>query len=82
MEPPAPLNVLEYEALARVALSGPAYDYYASGALDERTLHDNRAAFERARIEYRVLVDVSTRSLETSLFGHPLSMPVLIAPTA
>ena len=36
-----------------------AYDYYAGGAGDERTLAANRAAFDRINLRPRVLVDVS-----------------------
>jgi 4-hydroxymandelate oxidase len=59
-----------------------AYDYYASGAEDERTLADNVAAWQRLRLRPRCLVDVSTRDLSTTVLGRPVSMPVLIAPTA
>jgi 4-hydroxymandelate oxidase len=58
------------------------YDYYASGAADEITLRDNRAAFDRRRIAYRVLAGVGERDLATSVLGQPVSMPVLVAPTA
>ncbi len=77
-----PLNLLELEALARERLHAHAYDYYASGAHDEITLRENRAAFERLRVHYRVLVDVATRALGTRVLGHEVSMPVLVAPTA
>ena len=59
-----------------------AYDYYASGAHDELTLRDNRAAFDRLRLAYRVLVDVAERELATTVLGQPVTMPVLVAPTA
>jgi 4-hydroxymandelate oxidase len=77
-----PLNVFEFEAIARERLTREAYDYYAGGAQDEVTLRDNRAAFDRVAIAYRVLVDVSRRDLATTVLGQPVSMPVLVAPTA
>jgi 4-hydroxymandelate oxidase len=58
------------------------YDYFASGAGDEVTLHANRAAFERLCVHYRVLVDVSRRDFSVELFDQKISMPVLVAPTA
>lgn len=58
------------------------FDYYAGGAHDEVTLRENRAAFERIRLRYRVLRDVSTRDLSTELLGQRISFPVVIAPTA
>lgn len=77
-----PVNVFEFEQLARDKLPGSAYDYYASGANDEVTLRENRVAYERIRLRYRVLVDVSRRDLATKVLGRPVSMPILVAPTA
>jgi 4-hydroxymandelate oxidase len=77
-----PLNIFELEAIARERLSPEAYDYYAGGAHDEVTLRENRAAYDRVAIAYRVLVDVSRRDLTTSVLGQPVAMPVLVAPTA
>jgi 4-hydroxymandelate oxidase len=77
-----PVNVLELEAIARERIPKEAWDYYASGAEDEVTLRQNRAAFERLTLAYRVMVDVSRRDTATSVLGHPVAMPVLTAPTA
>ena len=72
----------DFEELAREHLPGPAYDYFAGGACDEATVRDNREAFERVRLLGRVLSDVSLRTLETTVLGTPISMPVMIAPVA
>ena len=77
-----PINLFELEALAREKLPREAYDYYASGAEDEVTLRENRAAYERLTLAYRVLVDVSRRDLSATVLGQPVAMPVLVAPTA
>jgi 4-hydroxymandelate oxidase len=77
-----PLNLFEIETLARERLPQATWDYYASGANDEVTLRENRAAFERVALHYRVMVDVSRRDLTAELLGERLSMPILIAPTA
>jgi len=76
------LNLFDLEQMAKEKLAQSAYDYFASGAWDEVTLRENRAAFERIQVHYRVLVDVRWRDLSTTLFGHPMAMPILIAPTA
>jgi len=75
-----PLNLLDYESLASQQLSQMAFDYYASGAWDEVTLRDNRAAFDRFRLRPKMLVDVSKRDLTTTILGHILQFPLLIAP--
>jgi len=61
----------------------PAHrDYVDGGAGDERTLRANALAFEQARLLPRVLRGTGPRDLATTLLGTPLSMPVLLAPTA
>ena len=65
-----PLNLDDFEALARERLPAMAYDYYASGAHDEVTLRENRAAFGRLALRYRVLVDVSRRDAGTTVLGR------------
>lgn len=72
----------DFEDLARRYLDEAAYDYFAGGACDEVTLRDNREAFGRLRLLGRVLRDVSGRSLETTVLGSPVSMPVMLAPVA
>ena len=78
----APVNVGEFEALAREKLEKSVYDYYAGGAEDEITVAANREAFRRLRLRYRVLVDVSRVDLSSELLGVPLALPVILAPTA
>jgi 4-hydroxymandelate oxidase len=82
MLPSGALNLRELEELAREKLSPMAYAYYASGALEEVTLRENVAAWARLPLHYRVLVDVSERDLSTTVLGAPVSMPILVAPTA
>lgn len=77
-----PLNLHEFEALAKEKLSAMAYDYYSSGACDEITLHRNQSVYREILLKYRVLVDVSNRDMSTTVLGHKISFPVMIAPTA
>src|SRR6478609_5896860 len=76
------LNLAELERLAHARLPQMAWDYYASGADDERCVRRNCEAFERLALHYRVLVDVSRRDLATTVLGHRIALPVIVAPTA
>jgi len=76
------VNIDDYAAAARERLDKAAYEYYAGGALDEITLRDNRAAWQRIRLNYRVMAGVREVDTSTSVLGHPISMPVAVAPTA
>ncbi|WP_437712091.1 alpha-hydroxy acid oxidase [Sorangium sp. So ce448] len=81
---PAPslLTVDDFERAARARLSKMAYDYYRSGADEGRTLRENRRAFRRLEIHYRVLVDVAERDMSTTVLGTRVPFPILVAPTA
>lgn len=45
-------NVMEYQEIAKQKLPKMVYDYYASGAEDQWTLHENRNAFSRIQWAY------------------------------
>lgn len=77
-----PINVYDYEALAKASMDPIGWDYYDGGSDDEVTLRENRAAFDRIRLRPRVLVDVSTVELATTVLGTPVVMPILVAPAA
>jgi 4-hydroxymandelate oxidase len=76
------VNLFDFEAVAHERLPRMAYDYYASGAHDEVTLRENREAYDRIWLRYRVLVDVENPDPTTTVLGQPISMPVLVGPTA
>lgn len=76
------MNLFELERRALELLPPMVRDYYAGGARDEVCLRENRAAWERLAIRHRVLVDVSRCGTATTVLGAPVSMPVLVAPTA
>jgi 4-hydroxymandelate oxidase len=76
------INLFELEKTARELLPQTTYDYQASGANDEITLRENRTAYERITLLPRMLVDVSERHMGTTILSEPVSMPILVAPTA
>jgi len=80
--PPRLLNLAEMEDRARESLGEMAYAYYSGGAEHERLIDENVTAWSRWRLHPRVLFDVSSVSTESTVLGSPVSMPILIAPTA
>ncbi|MDQ6613061.1 MAG: alpha-hydroxy-acid oxidizing protein [Gemmatimonadota bacterium] len=58
------------------------YDYHAGGADDELLLRTTRGAWDAVQLRYRVMRDVSTRSLSCTVLGQTLDWPVMIAPMA
>jgi isopentenyl diphosphate isomerase/L-lactate dehydrogenase-like FMN-dependent dehydrogenase len=77
-----PLNVWDYERLAAERLEPGAHGYYAGGAGDELTLRDNVEAYRRWILRPRMLVDVETCTTATTVLGHEISFPVIVAPVA
>ncbi|HEY3230791.1 MAG TPA: alpha-hydroxy acid oxidase [Roseiflexaceae bacterium] len=77
-----PINLADFEALARERLTPLAWDYFAGGAEDEYTVAENCAAFRRIKLRPRVLADVATHDLATEVLGQLISLPVLLAPTS
>ncbi len=76
------LNISDYAAAARGRIEKAAFDYYEGGALDEHTLRENSEGWARLKLYYRVLAGAGPRDLSTTVLGQPVSMPILIAPTA
>jgi isopentenyl diphosphate isomerase/L-lactate dehydrogenase-like FMN-dependent dehydrogenase len=77
-----PVNILEFEDLARARMERASFDYYAGGAEDERTLAANRLGFERLAFRPRVLVNTDHIDTAIDLLGERLAFPVVLAPTA
>ena len=76
------VNVDDFERLAHAKMDRAAFEYYAGGSGQERTLAANRSAFDAIQFRPRVLVDVSHIDLATTVLGCPISFPVMLAPTA
>ncbi|MFT5693334.1 MAG: L-lactate dehydrogenase (cytochrome) [Oceanicoccus sp.] len=55
-------------------------DYTDSGSWTESTYRENSTAFEKIKLRQRVLVDMSNRSLKSTMLGQDVSMPVALSP--
>jgi len=67
--------------MARRRTPNFVFEYLDGGAEDEIALRRNRQAFDAYRFAPRTLVDTADRHCRTTLFGAPLAMPVVVAPT-
>ena len=68
-------------ALARGVLPRSIFDFADGGAEDERTLRRNEAAFSDFALLPKPLNGSEARDLSITLFGHRLSMPLILGPT-
>ncbi|KWV52577.1 alpha-hydroxy-acid oxidizing enzyme [Bradyrhizobium macuxiense] len=56
------------------------FDYADRGSYTEDTLRANSADLQQIKFRQRILVDVSKRSLSTTILGEPSAMPLILAP--
>src|SRR5579863_9100694 len=81
-DPSSVRSLGELEASAANRLPPAIWDYVAGGAGEERTVRANRAAFRARTLQPRVLSDVRSIDLTTTLLGTRVRLPVFVAPTA
>src|ERR1700730_14745548 len=74
-------NIFDLRKVAKKRLPKGVFEFFDRGTEDEVALANNRAAFERLKLKHRALVDMTDRTMATTLFGKPASMPMAIAPT-
>lgn len=76
------LNTYKLEDLAREIVPKGGFDYMSGGSGDEFTLKQNKKAWEHKGILPRVLADVEHPDPSTSIFGHDIRAPFIMAPIA
>jgi isopentenyl diphosphate isomerase/L-lactate dehydrogenase-like FMN-dependent dehydrogenase len=74
-------NIEDLRRLARGRLPRGIFEYVDRGTEDELALRNNREAFERVKLVPRVLNDVSSVDLRTTLFDREMSMPIAVGAT-
>ena len=70
----------DLHAVARRKVPKAFFDYAESGSYNEETLRANRADLEKIKLRQRVLVDVSQRSLATTIVGQEVAAPIALSP--
>lgn len=73
-------SALDYRELARRRLPHFLFEYIDGGSYAEVTLRRNVADLEDIALRQRVLTDVSSLDLSTTLFGRSMKLPVALAP--
>jgi hypothetical protein len=65
-----PVNIYEYEEIAKGKMGQGEYDFIAGAATDEITLRRTRAVFDSILLRPRMMVDISQRDLHTTVLGR------------
>jgi isopentenyl diphosphate isomerase/L-lactate dehydrogenase-like FMN-dependent dehydrogenase len=75
------MSVADAQQMAKKRLPKGMYDAIATGAGRELTLRWNEEAFNEVAFQPRWDVQNAPRDLSTTVLGHTISLPVMIAPT-
>ena len=75
-----PVNIYEYEEIAKGKMGQGEYDFIAGGATDEITLRRTRAVFDSIMLRPRMMVDISQRDLRTTVLGQAIRFPIMLDP--
>ncbi|AOO83337.1 alpha-hydroxy acid oxidase [Bosea vaviloviae] len=76
-----PLTIEDLRILAKRRVPRMFYDYADSGAWTEGTYRANETDFAGIKLRQRVAVDMTNRTLASTMVGQPVAMPVALAPT-
>ncbi|MBM3926078.1 MAG: alpha-hydroxy-acid oxidizing protein [SAR202 cluster bacterium] len=74
------INLFEYEAEAKKRMPSLEYQRIAGGAGEEFTLRRNREIYGTIMLRPKMLTDVSSVKTATTVLGHKMSFPVMLAP--
>jgi len=75
-----PATTADYRNLAKKRLPQQIFDYLDGGSYQEQTRFANEHAFTAVQLKQRVLRDVSSVNLNTTLQGQLFSMPLALGP--
>lgn len=76
------ISTFELEKKAKEVVPKGGYDYISGGSGDEYTLNQNIESFNHKGILPRVLADVEHPETETTILGHQIKAPFIMAPIA
>jgi L-lactate dehydrogenase (cytochrome) len=75
------LTIDDLKRRARRRVPKMFFDYADSGSWTEGSYRANEEDFAKIKLRQRVLVDMTNRSLESTMIGEKVAMPVALAPT-
>jgi L-lactate dehydrogenase (cytochrome) len=74
-------NIMDFRRIAKRKLPAPVFHYLDGGADDEWSLRRNTDAYDEYELLPSHLSDVSSIDTRSTMFGEPVDLPLMIAPT-
>jgi len=78
---PVITHIEDLRLLAKKRVPRMFYDYCDSGSWTEATYRANSDDFQALKLRQRVAINIEHRSLQSTMIGQRVAMPVAIAPT-
>ena len=73
-------EIKDLQKLACARVPRMFYEYADSGSWSESTYRENESDFTNIKLRQRVAVDITERSVESTMIGETVNMPVALAP--
>ncbi|MBV9260640.1 MAG: alpha-hydroxy-acid oxidizing protein [Pseudolabrys sp.] len=77
---PVITNIEDLRQIARRKIPKAVFEYVDHGSYDQVTLQRNRDELRALQFRQRVMINADNRSLETTMLGEKVAMPVALAP--
>ncbi|HEX2791274.1 MAG TPA: alpha-hydroxy acid oxidase [Steroidobacteraceae bacterium] len=74
-------SIADLRALARARVPRAVFEYADRGSYDELTIGRNRSDLQAIEFRQRVMRDLSTLTVASTMVGQAVTMPLAIAPT-
>ena len=74
--------IADLQKLASRKVPRAFFDYVCAGSYEEETLRANIDDLRKLKLRQRVLVDMSSRDLSTTILGRTAPLPIALAPVA
>ena len=74
------LEINDLKNLARKRVPKMFFDYADSGSWTETTYRENESDYQKVKLRQRIAVDMSNRTLDSTMIGQKVAMPVALAP--
>ena len=74
-------SIEDLRVLAKRRVPRMFYDYADAGSWTESTYRANSSDFQDIKLRQRVAVDMTDRTLASTMVGQPVAMPLALAPT-
>ena len=75
------LEIADLKRIAKRKVPKLFFDYADSGSWTESTYRTNESDFQKLLLRQKIAVDMTNRSLKSTMIGQDVALPIAMAPT-